>query len=209
ALAIDDSGMKSAPIWCRCRQIAASVAGGRPGFPARRHVVDITLLDLVAVDAESARRSRPQIGRWGGSVIDVPVGIEVPVAFADTFDTGCLIERQTNDLVRGAPDRPVGAPSGSARINISVATRGNNVSFAHIRRWPVIAVAIPFAHRSFVDVEAHIERLAHGAHEPRSEIDAPLHETYCRSDNGEGLDQALIIRAQRWRIQKTLDFARL
>src|SRR5262249_1538499 len=102
----------------------------------------------------------------------------------------CLIERQTSDLVRGAPDRPVGAPSGSARINISAVAAGNSVSFAHILRWPVIAVVIPFAHRSFVDVEAHIERLPHGAHEPRSEIDAPLHETRRRSDDGDGLDQA-------------------
>src|SRR5207248_133664 len=131
---------KNAPIWCRYRQIAASVAGGCPGFPASGHICDITLLDLVAVDAVStrhiARRSLGQIGWWWGCVIDLPIGVEVPVAFADTFEMGpCLIERQTGDLIRRTPDRPVGTPSGSACIPISVVAAGNNVSFAHILRW--------------------------------------------------------------------------
>ena len=124
-------------------------------------------------------------------MIDLPVGIEVPVSFADTFEIRpCLIERQPSDPIRATSDRPIGTASGSARIHISVVAAGNNVSFAHIGRWTVIAIVISCTHRPFVDVEAHIEALAHVAREARSEIDTPLHETHCRSDNGEGLDQA-------------------
>ena len=84
ALAIDDSGIKNAPVGRR-RKIVAEVAGRCAGFPARRHIRDITLLDLVAVHAVTARYG-VALGRiWRGraSVIDLPIGVEVPVAFAD------------------------------------------------------------------------------------------------------------------------------
>src|SRR5262249_11345706 len=120
----------------------------------------------------------------------------VSIACADAFEIGpYLIQRQTHDLIRGAPDRPIGAPSSSARIIISAVAAGNNVSFAHILRRLVIGVVIPSAHRFFVDVEAHIEGPAHGAHEAWSEIDTPLHETRCRSDNGQRLDEAKLVVA--------------
>src|SRR5262245_61833178 len=161
-------------------QIAATIAGGRPRFATDGYICDMALFDLVAVNAISARHiviarcSAVEI--WRGSrvgVIDLPIGIEVPVSFAHAVDGPRSIKREPRDRVRRTSDRPIGTSSNSARIHISIVD-GSNVSFAHIGRWAVIAVVIPSAHRPFVDVEAHIEALAHGLYEARPQINSPL-----------------------------------
>src|SRR5262245_42930324 len=151
----------------RPEQIAATIAGGRPRFATDGYICDMALFDLVAVNAISARRiviaRRSAVGIWRGSrvaVIDLPIGIEVPVSFAHAVDGPRSIEREPRDLVRRTSDRPIGTSASSARIHISIVA-GNNVSFAHIGRCAVIAVVIPFAHRTLVDVYVHIAALAH------------------------------------------------
>src|SRR5262249_50965589 len=54
ALTIDDGGMEDAAIR-RPGQIAATIAGGRPRFPAAGYICGTALFDLVAVNAISAR----------------------------------------------------------------------------------------------------------------------------------------------------------
>src|SRR5262249_59959178 len=108
ALTIDDGGMENAAIGHR-RQIAATEAGGRSRFATRRHISDTPLADLVAVNAVSTR----YIGitwtslidhcrRSGiGSVINLPIGTEVPVSLAHPAEIGpCSIERESRDLRR-------------------------------------------------------------------------------------------------------------
>src|SRR5262249_34482743 len=172
ALTIDDGGMEDAAIR-HPGQVAATIAGGRPRFATDGYTGDMALCDLVAVNAISARRigvaRRSAVEIWRASrvgVIDLPIGIEVPVSFAHAADGPRSIKREPRDVVRRTSDRPIGTSSSSARIHM--------VSFATIRRWAVIAVVIPSAHRPFVDVEAHIEALAHGLHEARPQINSPL-----------------------------------
>src|SRR5262249_9850951 len=154
-------------------QVAATIAGGRPRFATDGYICDMALFDLVAVNAISARRigvaRRSAVEIWGashggGSVL--PLRMQVPGSFVPAADGPRSIKREPRDVVRRTSDRPIGTSSSSARIHM--------VSFAHIGRWAIIAVVIPSAHRPFVDVEAHIEALAHGLHEARPQINSPL-----------------------------------
>ena len=78
----------------------ATIAGGRPRFPTEGYICDMALFDLVAVNAISARRigiaRRSAVEIWRGSrvaVIDLLIGIEVPVSFAHAVDGPRSIER--------------------------------------------------------------------------------------------------------------------
>ena len=166
----------------------------------------MALLDLVAVNAIPARHATVEI-LWGFrvAVIDLPIAIEVPVSFAHAVDRPASIEREPRDPVRTTSNRPIGTPSSSAGVLIFIATR-ENIPFAHVLRWTVIAVVVFLAHRPFVDVEADIEALAHGSHQARSEVDAPLQKARRWSDDGEGIDQAHLVAAQRRRIEEPIIF---
>src|SRR6266516_6576591 len=136
----------------------------------------MALFDLVAINAISARHigiaRRSTVEIWRGSrvaVINLPIGIEVPVSFAHPAEIGpCSIKRETRNLVWRTADRPIGAPSCRASILICIAA-GDDIPLTHILRRPVVAVIVFVAHRAFVDVEAYIEALAHGLHHTRSE----------------------------------------
>src|SRR5215471_4619776 len=113
ALTIDDGGMEDAAIR-RPGQIAATIAGGRPRFPTEGYICDMALFDLVAVDAISARHigiaRQSTVEIWRGSrvaVINLPIGIEVPVSFAHAVAGPRSIEREPRDMVRRTSDRPI------------------------------------------------------------------------------------------------------
>src|SRR6516165_7971182 len=210
ALTIDDGGMEDAAIR-RPGQIAATIAGGRPRFPTDGYICDMAFFDLIAVNAVSARHigiARRSTGEsWRGfsvAVIDLPIGIEVPVSFAHAAAPRS-IEREPRDPVRRTSDRPFGTPSSSASILIFVAA-GEDITFTHVLRRTVVAVIVVCAHRPFVDVEADIEALACGSHQARSEIDAPLQEARRWSDDGDGINQAHLVAAQRRRSEEPIIF---
>src|SRR5262249_20086007 len=171
----------------------------------------MAFFDLIAVNAVSARHigiARRSTGEsWRGfrvAVIDLPIGIEVPVSSAHAAEIGpCSIERETRNLVRRTSDRPIGSSSCTPSILFFTAA-GDDIPLAHILRRTVVAVVVSFAHRPFVDVKAHIEALAYGRHGARSEIDAPLQEARRWSDDGDGINQAYLVAAQRRRSEKPI-----
>src|SRR5262249_17009239 len=192
-------------------QIAATIAGGRSRFPTEGYICDMALFDLVAVDAISARhisiarRSTVEIRRGArGAVIKLPIRSEGPISCAHAAQIRTSsIERETRNLVWRTSDRPIGTSSCSTSILIFTAA-GDDIPFAHILRRTVVAVVIFFAHRPFVDVKAHIEALAYGRHEARSEIDAPLQEARRWSDDRDGIDQAHLVAAQGRRTEEPI-----
>src|SRR5262249_61520266 len=102
-------------------QIIATIAGGRPRSPTEGYICDPALFDLVAVNAISARHigiaRRSTVETWRGSrvaVIDLPIGLEVPVSFAHAVAEPRSIEREPRDPVRRASDRPIGTPASRA-----------------------------------------------------------------------------------------------
>src|SRR5262249_61636050 len=106
-------------------QPPATIAGRRPRFATNGYICDPALFVLVVVNAISARRigipRRSAVEIWRRSrvaVIDLPIGIEVPVSFAHAVDGPRSIERQPRDLVRRTSDRPIGTSSSSASILI-------------------------------------------------------------------------------------------
>src|SRR5262249_19732580 len=108
ALTIDNGGMQDAAIR-RPGQIAAAIASRRPRFPTDGYICDTALLDLVAVNAISARHATVEILRgFRVAVIDLPIAIEVPVSFAHAVDRPASIERETRNLLRRTADRPIG-----------------------------------------------------------------------------------------------------
>src|SRR6516162_862666 len=211
ALTIDDGGMEDAAIR-RPGQIAATIAGGRPRFPTDGYICDMAFFDLIAVNPVSARHigiARRSTGEsWRGfrvAVIDPPIGLEVPVSFAHAVDGPRSIEREPRDPVRRTSDRPIGTPSSRASTLLFIAA-GGDITFTHVLRRTVVAVIVVCAHRPFVDVEADIEALARGSHQARSEIDAPLQEARRWSDDGDGVDQAQLVAAQRRRSEEPIIF---
>ena len=137
-------------------------------------------------------------------MINLPIGIEVPISFAHAAEIGpCSIERETRNLVWRTSDRPIGTSSCSTSILIFTAA-GDDIPFAHILRRTVVAVIVFSAHRPFVDVEADIEALTDGSHQARSEIDAPLQETRRWSDDGDSVDQAHLVGAQGRRTEEPI-----
>src|SRR6516164_5611468 len=210
ALTINDGSMEDAAIR-RPGQIAAPIVFGRDRSPTERYICDMALFYLVAVNAISARHigiaRRSTVEIWRGfrvAVIDLPIGIEVPVSFAHAAEIGpCSIERETRDPVRTTSNRPIGTPSSSAGVLIFIAT-SENIPFAHVLRRTVIAVVVFLSHRPFVDVEADIEALVHESHQARSEIDAPLQEARRWSEDGDGIDQAHVVAAQRRRTEEPI-----
>ena len=99
ALTIDNGGMEDAAIR-RPGQIAATIAGGRPQFPTEGYICDTALFDLIAVNAISARHigiaRRSTVESWRESrvaVIDLPIGIEVPVSFAHAARNRAMFDR--------------------------------------------------------------------------------------------------------------------
>src|SRR5262249_15945334 len=124
ALTIHDGGMEDAAIR-RPGQIAATIAGRRPRFATNGYISAPALFDLVWVTPRRAGpigiAARPAVEIWRRSrvaVIDLPIGIEVPVSFAHAVDGPRSIERQPRDLVRRTSDRPIGTSSSSASILI-------------------------------------------------------------------------------------------
>src|SRR5262249_23947162 len=119
------------------------------------------------------------------AMIDFPIGIKVPVSFADPAVeiSPRLIERQTGDLIRGISNRPIGsAPAHAAILTILIASA--EISLTDILRRTIVGVAGLIAHQPFVHIETNIEALANRGHESRSEIDAPLQEARRRAHDG-------------------------
>src|SRR5262249_55501073 len=134
-------------------------------------------------------------------VVNLPIGIEVPVAFSHPAPTRpCSIERKTRNLVRRTSDRPIGTPASCANILLFIARE--NIALAHILRRPVVAVVVFIAHRPLVYVKAYIEALARGLHQTRPEIDAALLEARRGSDNSDRVNQARFVTAQGWRTDR-------
>src|SRR5262249_37209684 len=208
-LAIDDGGMENAAIGHR-GQIAATVAGGRSRFAAGGHVSDKALFDLIAVNAVSARHigvaARATVERWcivRACVINLPIGIEVPVTFSHPAPTRpCSIERKTRNLIRRTSDRPIGTPASGASILYFVA--GENIALAHILRRLVVAVVEFIAKRALEQAKANIDALGRGVHEPRRDIAAALQEARGGSNNSDRVNQARFVTAKGGQIKKSI-----